>query len=155
METTLYYEEVWLNRWATIALGFFITTLTPLSFPWFFDSAFSHLTLLYITLDTFFIFLFINFRRLSVRITRERIIVSFGLIRKKIMIDDVASVESEEATLWKYAGFGIRYSGDGSLAFIASPGKAMRIESKSGRPFVFSTRSQDKVIGTINELTSL
>ena len=50
-----------------------------------------------------------------------------------------------------YTGMGIRYGGDGFLAYLPRLGEAIKIHFNNGRPFVFSTRNQEKVLEILNQ----
>ena len=154
MEAPIYREEVWLAQWASIALGIFIAILTPLFILQLYTvSKEPTLTILYLVLDIFFVSVFVNFRKLDIVITNTWLTVSFGLIRKKITLSNLVACEPVQAKLGVYSGFGIRYGGDGSLAFLTSLSDAVRLELVSGRPFVFSTRNQRKIMDIIRKLT--
>jgi hypothetical protein len=46
---------------------------------------------------------------------------------------------------------GIRYGGDGSLAYLPRLGDAVKIHFDNGRPFVFSTRNQEEILKIIKK----
>jgi len=68
------------------------------------------------------ILIFINFRKLDVTIYPTVITVSFGIITKKISLEEVLSCEPVKARLDVYTGAGVRIEGDGALAFITRIG---------------------------------
>jgi hypothetical protein len=103
-----------------------------------------------VILDLFFIVVYLNFRKLVIVIDSTYLTASFGFIRKRIKIEDIRSCEPIEATLSVYTGMGIRYGGDGSLAYLPSLGDAVRLCFDSGRSFVFSTRNRDQVLQILN-----
>ena len=147
MENTIYREEVPLTQWVAIMIGIFITALTPtviLEIFSFYREP--RLFWLYFILDFFFIVILLNFRKLVIVIDSEILMASFGLISKKVNLVDIKSCEPVNATLSVYTGMGIRYGGDGSLAFLPSLGDAVRIRFDSSRPFVFSTRKREQVL---------
>ncbi len=109
-------------------------------------------TLLLIGLDVLFIFLAWNFYVLDIRIDRKKLRVSFGFIRKVILIEDMVSCNAFKARFRSTTGLGIRLSRDGSLAFIISFGGAVKVEKKTGRPFIFSSKNPDEVAKFINKL---
>jgi len=148
----IYAEEVPLTQWAVIMLGVFITILTPtilieamgvLEEPW--------LLWLYILMDLFFIIVLLNFRKMRITIDSETLKVSFGLIKKNIKLVDIQSCEPINATLGVFTGMGIRYGGDGSLAYLPKLGEAIKIELTPGRPFVFSTNNHEQVLEILNQ----
>ncbi len=140
----------------SIAIGLFIAILTPLIFLQIFASSKEpYLLGLYFILDLFFIFLFINFRIMEIVIYPKKIYVSFGIIKKKILLSEVLTCEPVSASLGVYTGAGIRYGGNGALAFITKiGGDAVKLGFASSRPFVFSTNRPNEIIDTIQRLLS-
>ena len=152
LDYTIYREEVPLTQWTTIMIGLFITVLTPTITleilavyhePW--------LLWLYVILDSFFIVVLLNFRKLVIVIDSTHLAASFGVISKRIKLVDTKSCEPVDATLSVYTGMGVRYGGDGSLAFLPSLGEAVRLRFDSGRPFVFSTRNREQVLQILSQ----
>ena len=134
-------------------MGIFIAILTPLLILQFFAASKDPTLLaLFAFMDLFFILVLLNFREQVTEIDSESSRVSFGLIRKRILLVDLLGCEPMQARLGVYSGNGIRVGGDGSLAFLVSMGDAVRLRRKSGRSFVFSTRMQVKLVKIINEL---
>ena len=147
MINSSYREEVPLTQWATIMIGLFITVLTPTFVLETFAVNREPWTLwLFGVLDVFFIVVLLNFRKLVIVIDSKYLVASFGLITKRIRLADIKQCEPVDATLSVYTGMGIRYGGDGSLAFLPTLGDAIKLRFESGRPFVFSTRNQEHVL---------
>jgi hypothetical protein len=138
----------------SIAMGLLIAVLTPLIILQIFVSSKEpYLFALYFVLDMFFIFLFFNFRIMELVIYPKRIHVSFGIIKKKILLSEVLTYEPVSASFGVYTGAGIRFGGDGSLAFITKiGGNAVKIGLTSSRPFVFSTNKQHEIIDVLQTL---
>ena len=85
----------------------------------------------------------------------KKIHVSFGILKKKILLSEVLTCEPVSASLGVYTGAGIRVGGDGALAFITKiGGDAVKLGLISSRPFVFSTNNQHEIIDTIQTLMS-
>jgi len=148
----IYTEEVPLTQWAAIMIGLFITILTPtiliealgvLEEP--------RLLWLYLIMDLFFIIILLNFRKMRIIIDPETLRVSFGAIKKTIQLVDIQACESINATLGVFTGMGIRYGGDGSLAYLPKLGDAVKLELTTGRPFVFSTNNSEQVLEILNQ----
>jgi len=156
LESPIYQETVWLSQWMSIAMGLLIAILTPLIILQIFASSReSYLFVFYLILDLSFILLFINFRRLDIAINSTQIHVSFGIIAKKIMLNEVLTCEPVKASLGVYTGAGVRIGGDGSLAFITRiGGDAVKLRLMSSRSFVFSTNRQIEITNTIQKLLS-
>ena len=153
MGPEIYRERLSLGTWTTIALGLLIFALTPLAVLQLFAiSREPLLTWLYGGLDLFFIAIYLNFRALTVSITESDVRVAFGLIRKTVHMENIASVEPVTTSFGMYGGYGIRFGGDGALAFTISYGDGVRIRMKRGRPFVFTTENQGRVLELLNSL---
>ena len=153
MTAPIFNEKIPLNRWTLFGLGISIAVLTPLLVLQF-SVVQENPTLqaTYASLDLFFILILLNFREQVTEIDEESIRVSFGLIRKRILLGNLLACEPIQARLGVYTGNGIRVGGDGSLAFLVEMGDAVRLRSKSGRSFVFSTRRQGELVKIINGL---
>ena len=99
------------------------------------------------------IFLFWNYRGISIEISNGRLTVDYGLFNKKsFLLDEITYCKSTKSNLGRYFGIGIRYGRDGSVAFTTSFGKAVEVGPKEGRVFVFSSKKPDRVCETINRL---
>ena len=147
-----YYEEVPLTQWATIAIGIFIAALTPTAFLQYIAVQREPLLLwLYVVMDLFFIVMMLNFRKMLIRINDGKLVVSFGLIKKKVKLEDIRKCEVINASLSVYTGMGVRYGGDGSLGFVPRLGKAIRLSFEKGRAFVFSTNESEKLLAVLHQ----
>lgn len=150
---SIYKEHQQLGKWTTILFGIVLACLTPLIFLEALVVSREPTGLyIYIVLDLTFLLLFLNFRRLTIEITEDIISVSFGFIKKSIPVGNVVSCEACHVGYGMYGGPGIRFGGDGSFAFIASMGDAVRLDRVKGRSFIFSTSRQDDVVSLLNEL---
>jgi hypothetical protein len=156
LDSPVYHETVLLGQWTSIAIGILIAILTPLFLLQIFVSSKEpYLIVLYLVLDLFFILMFINFRKMEIVVYPKEMIVSFGIIKKKILFSEVLTCEPVSASLGVYTGSGIRVGGDGALAFITKiGGDAVKLCLEESRPFVFSTNNQDEVIDLILSLSS-
>jgi hypothetical protein len=110
------------------------------------------LIIISLVLVIFFLAIYINFRRLGVTISGEAVTVAFGLIKRRISVKDIQNCEVIRARLGVYGGNGIRFGGDGSLAFITSFGDAVKLSLDKARPFVFSTNSPHRIVSIIKSL---
>ena len=147
MADPVYSEEIPLTQWATLMIGIFVTILTPTvlieaigireepSLLWF-----------YVFMDLFFVVIMLNFRKMRIIIDSESLITSFGLLKKKIPLKDISRCEKINASLSEFTGMGIRYGGDGSLAYLPRLGEAIKVTPVSGRPFVFSTNNSVEIL---------
>ena len=150
-QSSIYREEVPLTHWVTIMIGLFITILTPTAILEIL-AAYKEPKLLYfyILLDLFFVAILLNFRKLVIEINDEYLVTAFGLIKKRIMLKDIVSCEHIDAKLSMFTGMGIRYGGDGSLAYLPALGDAIKLHLKDSHPFVFSTKNHEQVLEILN-----
>ena len=56
-----------------------------------------------------FLFLSYNFIRLINQITPEFLIISYGIIKHKIVLDTIEDIKLNESSFLKYGGWGIRF----------------------------------------------
>lgn len=71
---------------------------------------------------------------LRVTVTRDELAVQYGPIGPKIPIDRIELCEAENYSLWKYGGYGIRYSvieGAWCYNMVGDKGKAVRIHYRT------------------------
>ena len=107
-------------------------------------------------LTVFFLLIGINFRGISITITKEDIVVNFGFLnKKKIPIVDLISCEETEATFKKYFGFGVRIGTDSSLGFTTGFGAAVQLKYKDNRPFVFSSKKPQEICQLLESLEKM
>ena len=156
MSTVDYYEEVPITQWATIAIGIFIVALTPTAILEYIAVQREPLLLwFYIVMDLFFIVIMLNFRRMTLKIYDGKLVVSFGVIKKTVRLEDIRKCEVINATLGVYTGMGIRYGGDGSLGFLPRLGEAVKLSFEKGRAFVFTSNDCEKVLAILHQYCDL
>lgn len=95
-------------------------------------------------------FLILNFFRLKTVINNEYITISFGLglIRKKIKLESIASVEILKTSI--FFGWGIRIMNDGTL-YNVSGRDAVKIKFKDGTAVAIGTNDVKNLMNSINE----
>jgi hypothetical protein len=133
-------------------IGLFITILTPillLEFLAIYKEP--KLVYFYLILDLFFIAILLNFRKLVIEIDDDYLVTSFGVIKKIVRLEDIVESEHIIATLSVLTGMGIRYGGDGSLAYLPALGNAVKLYFEDTRPFVFSTKNHEQVLYLLNQ----
>ena len=151
MDNPVYVEEVKLTQWAAIGLGIFIAALTPTAIL---QMLAVHkepsLLWMYVGFDLFFIVLMLNFRKMNIVVDSEKLVVSFGVIKKTVQLVHIVKCEKINASLRVFTGMGIRYGGDGSLAFLPRLGEAIKLTMVSGRPFVFTSNNIEKMLEVLS-----
>ena len=151
-----YQERVWISWWVSllfVGIIVFFSAVVVIQSIWGIPIGSRPMpTYLAVGLEIVFILLFINFSKLDIAVDLERIEVKYGVIKKTIPINEVASCETTHAKFRVYGGVGIRIGTDRSLAFTASFGNAIKIIRKRGHPFVFSTNKPTELSKLINTL---
>jgi hypothetical protein len=106
------------------------------------------------TILTFVLFLLWNYRGLEIKISHDELSVNYGLFNKKsINLTEIISCKNTKASFGRYGGVGVRYGFDGSTAYTTSFGNAVKIVPKTGRTFVFSSKSPGKICQIIKSRT--
>ena len=101
----------------------------------------------------FVLLVFWNYRGIRIRVTTENLLIYYGLFNRKcILIADIVACEPTEASFGRYGGIGVRYGTDGSWAYTASFGDAVKIIRRKGRSFVFSSNKPEKLCSIINQI---
>jgi len=153
-----YRESVWMSWWVW---GLFMGVVGFSSFALILQSVFGIpvgtrpapnylLLILILTL----VLIFANFRKLSITVDAQKIEVNYGTIKRIISWNDVVSCEPTRAKFAVYGGVGIRLGIDKSLAFTTLLGNAVKIATRNGLPFVFSTNNPEKLSKLINEYST-
>lgn len=110
-------------------------------------------TALIVSVAEFLLLLYWNFRGLIIAITKNAINARYGVFNyKEISMEDVVACEIVKTGLRRYGGVGIRLGTDASWAYSTSFGQAVKIDSREGRSFVFSTENPKHVCDLICEL---
>lgn len=93
-----------------------------------------------------------NFRGIRITLTKEVIIIKFGIFNKKIIsLDEIVGCEVIKASFGKYYGMGIRVGSDSSWAYVTDFGDAVKLTYQGSKLFVFSTKKHQKLINLLNE----
>ncbi len=154
----IYEEIIWLNPWLTLLMGIMIGSFSIIGLVQLFYGIpigrRPESPVVYLGLALLFVFAYLNFSKLDIDINIERIEVRYGLVKKVIPIQEIASYEPHIAGFHLYGGIGIRRGVDGSLAFTTSFGNSMKIHMRSGRPFVFSTNKPYEIVNVISSFKS-
>lgn len=158
MQETIYEERIY-SRWNILITGIVVlallamlvwqTTAGPLgtrpASNWFFAG-----------MSLFFLFIGINFARLTIRVTTQGISAGYGIIRHYIPWSNVEGYRMDETSTLTYGGWGIRMAwadGKRRLVYNIIGGPRVVIEKRQGSfpEFVFSTRNPEAVIKAIRE----
>jgi hypothetical protein len=157
------YEERLTARWM-------IATFGLLAFVFLFLALFQTLrgpvgpepapTWLFLVLFLLFSAIGFNFRRLVIRISEEKIRVSYGLVRRVIPTNTITDCYSSRAYTLRYGGWGVRIwrSGKGGWILVYSVGGTslvvLALKKGKVKEFLFSTKQMERVIETVRALIS-
>jgi hypothetical protein len=147
VEPLSYSETISLPTWTKLLFAFVVAVFPlVLILQWISGAVEPVFQPIFLLLDVFFFLVYLNFRKLRIDISDEEICVSFGIIQRRISVKSILSYDIITARLGVYGGNGIRYGGDGSLAYLTNFGRAVKLSLKEGRPFVFSTNNPEKIV---------
>ncbi len=151
------YEERLFSKWSTL----FLTVVTGVMLwrmirqlqvgevddipPWFFPAMF-----------ILFLALTINFAWLTIRITDERIVVGYGVMRERMGWQDIEDCYHDEASAFWYGGWGIRmgwHKGRFRLVYNVIGGPRVVLLRRNNRfpELVFSTNHPEAVISAVRQ----
>jgi hypothetical protein len=100
------------------------------------------------------VFLTLNFGRLSIKVDYHTVTVGYGIIKKRIPLENIKDCNIDETPAIKYGGAGIRtikIKGEWILVFNVVGGPRVALSLRQGRykKFVFSTKNPEEVINVI------
>jgi hypothetical protein len=104
---------------------------------------------------TFFIIIILLFYKMSVKINKKQINISFGIgiIKKKILISDINFDNIEKLKINWYYGIGIRMIKNGWL-YNTKIGEAIKLEV-SGKEFAIGTENYDTVYNVLQRIKKI
>lgn len=153
MVNAILFHERLLSWWLVVIFVFSIAALLAI---WLYiliqQRSFSIPPLIFAFILLNLILALLNFAVLEVRVTEAAFTARYGIFRVRIPSEQIVRAEVTTASFWKYWGIGIRYGLDGSIAYATSFGAAVRIERRTGRPFVVSTHRPQELKATIVKL---
>ena len=156
MKDVLYVEWVPAGTLIKVLVGFFsLLSLCTLLIIIVVGFAIQHPFLIVVLVSPLAVVLlaFWNYRGIRIKVTTETLHIHYGFFnRKHIPIVDIVSCEPTKASFGRYGGIGVRYGTDGSWAYTTSFGNAVKIILTKGKPFVFSSKSVEKICSIINQV---
>ena len=130
-----------------ISIGIIVTAFTP--------KVFMFLSIIFGAVSLLILLLYWNFRGVRILITNKQLEVKYGIFNhKKIHLREISGCEETKASFKRYGGIGIRLGFDGSWAYTTDFGEAVKLNLKTGRPFVFSTRNPQKICNLVQDLSN-
>ncbi len=106
----------------------------------------------------FLIFLFLSYNFISLvnQITPQYLIISYGIIKQKIPLDNIEDIKLNESSFLRYGGWGIHFGRSEGKRYIAytKPGASnltLQLNKLRYRKIIYSTKYPNKLIDIINE----
>ena len=152
-EELLYQEKLKSNKTEGLFIGLTILFLTL--FLWYWrthpDNTFRYF---YLVVLLFFLFYSINYRILSIGLSSQCLLLTFGLFSWTIPISNIADCRLDHlSSLMKYGGAGIHFMTirnryRASFNFLEYPRVMIALKEKKGqvRDISFSTRNPDEIL---------
>ncbi|HUT21951.1 MAG TPA: PH domain-containing protein [Candidatus Bipolaricaulota bacterium] len=94
-------------------------------------------------------FVFVNFRRLSVTVTDENMIVGYGLLKRKIKLEEIEDVKVDEYKWQTYLGYGIRIGRDRSRGYVARSGNGVRLKIENQPDYFITSDNADQLAAAV------
>jgi hypothetical protein len=112
------------------------------------------LSYFFLVMFIIFLILTLNFSRLIIRISFQSITVGYGIIKKRIPLENIEDCEIDKTPAIRYGGAGIRTTGikgEWVLVYNVVGGARCVLRLKEGRikKFVFSTKNPEEVVNEI------
>jgi len=137
------YEEKQLCKWdllAPMVIVFIIYVHIAFSQPYWISHLFFSI------LEVFFAVIFVNFLYLRIKIDGNYLVFGFGVIKNKILFEDIISCEETEIKFSNYLGYGIRLGRDCSIVYNIRSGNGIKLKIKDKkREYIISTDNPDKI----------
>lgn len=108
--------------------------------------------ILLVVMEGVFIFVFLNFYKLSIKVGNEFLEFGFGLIKKRFRKEDVISCEPYQLKFGNYLGMGIRFGRDGTIAYNTRFGKGVKTQVRGKkRAYVLTTNNPEALCGALRK----
>jgi hypothetical protein len=89
------------------------------------------------------------FRRLVVTFDGREIVLAYAIIKKRIPLDKIYSVQPHEIKWWRFGGTGIRIGG-GAAGWITGSGPGVKIETTRGTTYA-NCKNAEKLAALVDE----
>jgi hypothetical protein len=157
MDHSIYEEKV--GSPGTTALFVALALLFLLLFAWrALTTGLGPLSIALLCLFGFFSFYALNYRTLLIRITRDSLVLTFGVFSWNISLKNVAGCAPDDVSLWRIGGAGIHFTPirrryRAMFNFLEYPRVVVALKRRRGavRDIAFTTRQPDVVVSIINK----
>jgi hypothetical protein len=118
------------------------------------------LAIVFLCLSALFLFYVINYRVLVIRVTKTDLILKFGILSWKLLLEDLGACRLDDAPAWvRYGGAGIHFAlvrGQyrAFFNFLEHPRLLVEFKSKKGLvdAVVFSTRKPETLMQILSSM---
>lgn len=161
MEEAFYSEKI-RSFWTSALFALFSLAFLIL-FAWRYSAVGWKFTPgLFLFLGIFFLFYLINYRTLTIRITRQALRLQFGLVGWTTKLENIRSCQDDDPPLWiKYGGAGVHFAmveGEyrAFFNFLEYPRVKVTFQDKQGwvEALSFSTRQPDQILELLRQRSS-
>jgi hypothetical protein len=94
--------------------------------------------------------LFINFYQVKFRVTNEGLEFGYGIFKNKVTKNNIESISIDNSKS-NFFGYGIRFSRDKTIGFIAKHGDGLKIVFKDQRSFFITMNNPREALDIIKE----
>lgn len=91
------------------------------------------------------LFMIINFYQLKTMVTEDKLIFGFGVLQRKVPIEEIEEVTVEKLDFKRYMGYGIRVGRDKSVGYIARAGNGVRIKIRNKKDFFITSNNAEQL----------
>ena len=105
----------------------------------------SYLIVMLVVILIFDLFFIINFYQLKTVVTDDKLIFGFGVLKRKVKLEEIEDVIVEKFQFNKYMGYGIRTGKDRSVGYIARAGHGIRVKVRNKKDFFITSENADRL----------
>jgi hypothetical protein len=163
MENDLRYHEIFTSKktlrlFLMLAVGFFVLFLWRML-----STDLNFLSILLLSLSVFFLFYMINYRRLEICITKDILLLKFGLFSWRVPLRNIAESKLDRISNFAYfGGAGIHFMWvkgryRASFNFLEYPRVVIIYKDKIGpiQDLSFSTKNPESVLKLLDEAINI
>lgn len=155
MDDPIYEEKVTSRRTTALFVALMLLFLS-LSVWRGLAAGLGPLAIVFFCIFCFFLFYALNYRTLIIRITRESLILTFGIFTWTIPLEHIAACALDDVSLWRIGGAGIHFTWirrryRAMFNVLEYPRVVVALKERRGLVWdiVFSTTRPDAVMGII------
>ena len=149
----LYHDESYAPLWARFILGGCTATLAIILGYQLYTgigvgSQPAPNSMLFVLL-LLFMGIYYTFYKLEISINVHMVQLRYGIIRKKIYVPNIKSVELDHINFIQYGGLGLKHNLKGEVAYSTRTGEAVKLTLRNGKPVLFTPNNPREAISTL------